>query len=92
MDVSIILVNYKTSSLVIGAIESIIKNSCGFSYEIIVVDNASNDNSRSIIENKFSDIVFLASSENLGTSKAYNLAITKSKGDFIFLLNPDTVL
>ena len=92
MDVSIIIVNYKTPRFVIDSIKSINSHSEGFSYEIIVVDNASNDGSVDLIKKECQDAIIISSNENLGTSKAYNLAISHSRGDYIFLLNPDTLL
>ena len=92
MDISVIIVNYKTPNYVIDSIKSIKMQSSDFSYEIIVVDNASGDDSIIKITNAYSDVIIVPSNENLGTSKAYNLAISKSQGEYIFLLNPDTIL
>lgn len=92
MDVTIITVNYKTADFIIGAVESIKTMSKGFTYEIIVVDNASADGSVERICATCPDIKVIASEENLGTSRAYNVAMKEAKGEYIFLLNPDTKL
>ena len=61
MDVSIIFVNYKTKDLTINAINSVIEKTEGISYEIFVVDNASNDGSIEAIENQFPNINIIKS-------------------------------
>jgi hypothetical protein len=90
---SIIIVNYKTPSLLKQCIKSIYKNAPSFSYDIIVVDNDSQDGSAEMIEDDFEDVILIAHNENLGFPKAVNRAIKKSKSKYILLLNPDiTVL
>jgi len=91
MDVSIILVNYNTKELTSQTIESIIKYSQNFSYEIILIDNNSLDGSKQLFEND-SRIRFISSETNLGFGRANNLAATFAKGEFLFLLNTDTIL
>lgn len=92
-EVSIIIVNYKTPQLCINCINSIEKNSKGFSYEILIIDNNSSDDSIEKLNSSFKkNIQIIESPTNLGTAKAYNLGIEKSDGQFIMLLNSDTVL
>lgn len=92
MDVSIIYVNYKTSSLIINSIESVKKRTTDIQYEIIVVDNASENHSLEIIQEAYPDVICIQANENLGFGRANNLGISQAKGDYIFFLNPDTVL
>jgi GT2 family glycosyltransferase len=93
MDVSVIIVNYNTLILLCDAIESILSNTESLNYEIIVVDNASNDNSENIIAEKYGEkVLYIPLSENVGFGRANNEGIKASKGRNIFLLNPDTVL
>ena len=93
MDVSIIIVNYKTPDLVIDCVNSIEKLTQGISYEIIVVDNASGDNSTEILKQKFNHRIKLIESDtNLGFGKANNLGVGFAQGEYVFLLNSDTVL
>lgn len=93
MDVSIIIVNYKTVDLIKDAIDSIIKETEGIQYEIIVVDNCSEDNSKQILENHFSSRVkYIPLAENLGFGRANNEGVKIAKGRNILFLNPDTVL
>lgn len=88
--VSIIIVNFKTLQLTINCIESIIDTIQSISYEIIVVDNASNDNSVEYIRQKYPEIRVVENEENFGFGKANNLGFTFAKGEFLFLLNSDT--
>jgi len=92
MDVSIIIVNYNTKDLLINCINSIYTNTTGILFEIIVVDNNSNDGSEFVIKNKFPDVIFIQSGSNLGFGLANNIGIEKSKGEFVFLLNSDTII
>lgn len=93
MDCSIIVVNYQTYQLTKDTINSIIDKSHSFSYEIIVVDNASKDDSLANLQKDFKDKVkFIASKENNGFAAGNNLAIEKAKGRYVLLLNSDTVV
>lgn len=93
MDVSIIIVNYNTVSLLIDSIDSIFTQTSGISYEIIVVDNASADNSAFILRERFGlNIQYISLDKNIGFGKANNVGIKQAKGRNIFLLNPDTVV
>lgn len=87
--ISIIIVNYNTADHLIRCIPSVLAQK-GPSFEIIVVDNASSDNSIDLIKSKFPSVTLIDSSENLGFAKANNLALRKAKGEYIFFLNPDT--
>ena len=93
LDVSVIIVNYKVASLVVDCVKSIEEKTKEVSYEIIVVDNNSQDNSVSILkENLGERILLIESDENLGFGKANNLGAQYAKGKYLFLLNPDTIL
>lgn len=91
MDVSIIIINYNTSNLCIQCIESIIKHTFDLDYEIIIVDNNSNDPDINKLKNQ-KQIKYIQSGINLGFGKANNLGFTQSEGKYIFLLNSDTLL
>lgn len=92
MDVSIIIINYKTKDLVLDAIQSIKEKTKDILYEIIVVDNASNDGSIPAIESLNPEVITIASQENLGFGKANNLGAKSASGKYLFLLNSDTLL
>ena len=93
MDVSIIIVNYHSSGMVIDCIHSIREKTENLSYEIIVVDNASGDGSLDALSQAFGDeITLIDAPENLGFGKANNLGAARAMGKYLFLLNPDTIL
>lgn len=92
MDVSIIYVNYKTASLVLDSIKSVQKNTKEFEYEFIVVDNASGECDLELIRKYCPQTVCVQAFENLGFERANNLGLEYASGEYIFFLNPDTVL
>ena len=97
MDLSIIIVNYRTYELTKNAINSVLET-VKSSYEIFVVDNGSQDNSYEKLKFRFSNeisekkIKTIANKSNKGFATANNIAIKESKGDYILLLNSDTIV
>ena len=89
--VSVIIVNYNTKLLTKQCVDSVICQTKDVDYEIIVVDNASSDGSKELFENN-EQIRYIYSDVNLGFGKANNLAYKYSTGQYIFLLNSDTIL
>jgi len=92
MDVSVIIVNYNTRDLTLQCLRSVYEKTTGLSYEVIVVDNASLDASVEQIRLEFPQATLIKSPENLGFGRANNLGYEYSKGNYIFLLNSDTIL
>ena len=93
MDVSIIIVNYKTLSLIVNCISSIIEKTDGISYEIIVVDNNSGDDFSKCLKDRFGNLVICVPlQENIGFGRANNEGVRIATGRNIFFLNPDTLL
>ena len=93
INVSIIIINYKTPQLVIDCVNSIVEKTNNLNYEIIVVDNNSEDNSKDIIERYLDgQIIFIESKENLGFGTGNNLGVQYARGEYLFFLNSDTVL
>ncbi len=88
--VSILIVNYNSGSYAKTCIETLLKQT-NIKLELIVVDNASTDDSVIILKDAFGDkITLIESKENLGFGRANNLAAEMAQGEFILLLNPDT--
>ncbi|MGL5902335.1 MAG: glycosyltransferase, partial [Cetobacterium sp.] len=94
MQVSIIIVNYNTLELSKNSIESIFEKIQNIEYEIILVDNDSQDGSKEYFSKEYykSRIKLIQSEKNLGFGKANNLGINIAKGKYVFLLNSDTLL
>lgn len=91
--ISIIIINYKTSSLVKNCISSIIEKSKYTNFEIIIVDNSFDKKEFALLNTLFSDsrVKIIDAQGNLGTSKANNLGAYFASGDYLFFLNSDTI-
>ena len=92
MKASIIIINYNTHELTSNCIRSVQEFTNGVEYEIILVDNASTEKDPDIFLSEFPDIKLIKSPVNGGFASGNNLGIEQSSGDFILLLNSDTVL
>ena len=89
---SIIIVNYNVKEFILNLLQSINSAAKNISYEVIIVDNASDDGSVEIIKEKFPSVNLIVNTKNVGFGKANNQALTNAKGDFILLINPDTIV
>ncbi len=92
MDVSIIIVSYNTCDILSACLNSIKEQTKEISYEVIVVDNDSKDNTKLMIENNYQWVKIIKSSVNLGFGRANNLGVSYARGKYLFFLNSDTVL
>ena len=94
MILSVIIVSYNSSSFLELCLHSVAKaiSQLEIESEVIVVDNSSSDDSCEVLNNKFSFVKLIQNDENIGFSKANNLGVSKAKGKYICILNPDTVL
>lgn len=92
LDVSILVVSYNTRELTLAALRSAIAETNHVSYEIVVIDNASVDGSAEAITREFPDVRLVALQDNIGFAAANNRASAMARGDFLLLLNPDTVV
>lgn len=92
VDLSIIIVNYNVKEFLLNLLESIQHASRNISTEIIVVDNNSNDGSIPAVKLKYPSVLTIENKENVGFGKANNQALEICKGNYILLLNPDTLV
>lgn len=92
MKLSIIIISFNTKKLTLECLESIKKTANFQNLEIIVVDNASTDGSSMAIKSNFSRIKLIQNTSNIGFSKANNQAINQAQGEYILLLNSDTLV
>lgn len=90
IDLSIIIVTWKSLEFTRACLASIYSTISGLTFEIIVVDNASGDDSERVIVDSFPNVIFIATKQNLGFAKANNLGFSYSSGQTILFLNPDT--
>jgi len=92
MKLSVIIVNYNVKYFLEQALLSVRKASRGLPVEVYVVDNNSVDDSVQMVEEKFPEVHLIQNKHNPGFSIANNQAIRLSKGEYVLLLNPDTVV
>jgi GT2 family glycosyltransferase len=92
MKLSVVIVNYNVEHFLEQCLYSVRKASKGIDVEVFVVDNNSVDGSLRMLSDKFPEVILIANKGNLGFSKANNQAIKISSGEYVLLLNPDTVV
>jgi GT2 family glycosyltransferase len=88
IDLSIIIVNYNVKEFLQNLIHSIYKAASNLQYEIIIIDNASDDGSVEFLKEKFSGVKLIVNQKNLGFSRANNMGLSIAKGEYILFLNP----
>lgn len=92
MDLSVLIVNYNTRDLTCACLESVFEQTRDIEFEVILVDNASTDGSVEAIQTQFPQVTLIAEQENLGFGRANNLAGAQARGEYVLLLNSDTVV
>ena len=92
MELSICIVSFNVESCLKNCLASIQSHVGIKDYEVIVVDNDSRDGSTEMVKTHFSDVQLILNSTNVGFAGGMNQALQAAKGEFLFLLNPDTVL
>ena len=93
MKLSIVIVSYNVRSFVAQCLDSVQKASEGLDgVEVFVVDNASSDDTVDYIGHHYPWVRLIANDDNLGFSRANNIAIRQAEGEYILLLNPDTIV
>jgi GT2 family glycosyltransferase len=90
--VSVIIINYNTFALTSNCIRSLIEKTQGVSYEIILVDNASVECDANKFLDELPSVKLIKSEKNGGFAYGNNLGLEKATGDYILLLNSDTIL
>ena len=91
IDLSIIIVNWNTREMLRDCLASLPAATEGLTSEILVVDNASGDDSAAMVAQDFPQVEVIESGGNLGFSRGNNLALSRARGNGILLLNPDTI-
>lgn len=92
MDISIIIVNFNTCRLTMDCLESVLQSETDYTYELILIDNASRDDSVARIKAAFPQVTLVANEENAGFSRANNQGMKLASGRYVLLLNSDTLI
>ena len=92
MKLSVVIVNYNVEHFLEQCLLSVRKASKSVDMEVFVVDNISIDGSVEMVKQKFPEVILIENSDNVGFSKANNQAMRIAKGEYVLLLNPDTVV
>lgn len=92
MDVSIIIVNWNTRKILFDCLLSVYDQTHDVSFEVIVIDNASSDDSAKMVEINFPQAILIKNKENNGFAVANNQGMKIAQGKYVLLLNPDTIV
>ncbi|MBE9563103.1 MAG: glycosyltransferase family 2 protein [Proteobacteria bacterium] len=90
--ISVIIISFNTCYLLRDCINTLIKEAGTVSYETIIIDNASKDNSATMVATEFPNVKLIRNTKNLGFAAANNLGFAQAQGDYIVLLNSDAFL
>lgn len=92
VDVSILIVTYQCHEEARECLASIYRNTSGVDYDVVLLDNASKDGTVDMVRSEFPQARLLALEENVGFAAGVNLAAAEAEGEYLLLLNPDTVV
>ncbi len=92
MQLSIVIVNYNVKDYLHLCLDSVTASIQNLDAEIIVVDNASIDGSAAMVRDLFPQVILIANKDNVGFSKANNQGVAVAQGEYVCILNPDTVV
>lgn len=92
IDTSIVIVSWNTRDILRDCLRSIFENTDTLRYEIIVVDNASNDDSVEMVRREFPQVRLIENADNRGFAAANNQGIAVARGRYVLLLNSDTIV
>jgi len=92
MKLSVIIVNYNVRYFLEPCLQSVQDALVDLDAEIIVVDNNSPDDSCKMVETNFPEVTLIANKENYGFAKANNQGVSKARGQYVMILNPDTIV
>lgn len=88
-DLSIIIINYKSGNLTKHCVKSILNSGISLNFEIVIVDNASKDDSIELLKSEFPDIRIIENKINKGFAFGVNTGLKNTDSRYVFILNPD---
>ena len=89
VDLTVVLVSYNTAALLVDAVAALRRSLCGLTHEIIIVENASRDDSVAVIKRVCPDCRLVENAVNVGFGRANNQALAWARGRYVLLLNTD---
>lgn len=92
MELSVVILNYNVSSFLDLCLQSVTAAITNIDAEIIVVDNCSSDDSCQMVRQKYPQVKLIENKENFGFSKGNNIGVNSAKGEYVCILNPDTMV
>jgi GT2 family glycosyltransferase len=92
MDLSILIISYNTRDLTLACVDSVYAETRSVEFEVLLLDNASTDGSAEAVAERYPQVRLIRSLNNLGFARGNNLAAREARGEFLLLLNSDTVI
>ncbi|HYG22154.1 MAG TPA: glycosyltransferase family 2 protein [Verrucomicrobiae bacterium] len=92
IDVSVIIVTYNSEKQIVACLESVFAQCQNITQEVIVLDNSPADGTAKIVQNRFPQVKLILPGKNLGFAAGVNEACRHATGEFVLLLNPDTII
>ncbi|MHA7943380.1 glycosyltransferase family 2 protein [Formosa sp. 3Alg 14/1] len=92
MKLSVVILNYNVCHFLELCLKSVVTATSKIDAEIIVVDNQSSDDSCHMIKTRFPEVTLIENTANYGFSKGNNIGVSRAKGEYVCILNPDTVV
>lgn len=92
MQLSVIILNYNAAPFLAICLDSVQRALVHLNAEVIVVDNASTDRSLEMLATHFKDVKVIANKENIGFSAGNNIGVAAAQGEYLCILNPDTIV
>ena len=89
---AVVIVSYNVRHYLDQCLQTVAKALEGLDAEVLVVDNASSDDTMAVLPSRYPWVRFMANDENLGFARANNIAIRQSQSEYVLLLNPDTTV
>lgn len=89
-ELTVSIVSYNTRDFLDRCLDSIYRNTSGIAFEVIVVDNASNDDSVAMLEREFPQVRLIANADNRFFTRAHNQSLSIARGRYFLILNSDT--
>lgn len=92
LDLSVVVVSYRTPDATLACLRSLAGGAGGLRYEVVLVDNAPEDGTAALVRAEFDEVTIVPAPTNVGFARGCNLGAERASGEYLLLLNPDTVV